>query len=149
MHNPIIVNSTGFPPADLIIGDMVRAFEEVFPGRVRGYYLSGSYAEGAPAGILSDIDLCIMFIGDFYAESEGDAARRLARQCAASRSIRLDAFGTCETELPKLEPAFQVTLKTGTVLTYVDIRGRDRLPHGYLYSECHRGRCISSVAFCA
>jgi hypothetical protein len=37
-------------------------YESVFPGRIRGYYLLGSYSDATSVSI-SDIDMAILFLG--------------------------------------------------------------------------------------
>jgi predicted nucleotidyltransferase len=47
------------PTTNPVVRGLVELFELVFPARIRGYYLLGSFAEGT-AVALSDIDLMVL-----------------------------------------------------------------------------------------
>jgi hypothetical protein len=129
-------HSSGAQPIDEIIRNAVGVFEATFPRRIRGYYLSGSYADQAAAGPLSDIDLCILFKGSFVDEREQAHAALTAQQCAAGSLIRLDAFTTAELALPTLHPVYRVALKYGSLCLYgEDIRDQITLPTITSYTQ--------------
>ena len=119
---------TGNPAADTLLRAIVAAFEQRFPGRVQGYYLLGSYAEGAVVP-LSDLDCCAIFAGDWADAAEQAAAAQLAAQLGAERELRLDLVVWSAATLPALHPVLQVTLKLGSTLLYgVDLRDTLALP---------------------
>jgi hypothetical protein len=96
---------------DEIIADVVSAFASAMSGEVRGFYVAGSYAEGAPVSG-SDIDL----IAVLRKNSDEKLAQRVAEACVARSPIRLDlvaltAEALAEQFMP-LVPAF----KMGTLL---------------------------------
>ena len=68
--------STGRPNVDEILRHVVGAFETTFEGRVRSYYLTGSFADYT-AQAFSDIDLSLLFRGSL-ATAEEAAALTLA-----------------------------------------------------------------------
>ena len=63
--------STGNEDVDAVLKGVVGVFEDVFPGRVRGYYVVGSYANGTAVGG-SDLDFHPLFKGEF---GDGEAVR--------------------------------------------------------------------------
>jgi hypothetical protein len=88
--------STGDPFVDAILRGVVGVFETAFPGRVRGYYLAGSHAEGT-ATATSDVDLDVVFKSD--GEPVPDEARRsgdLIAHCNALSPVHLDVARTWE-----------------------------------------------------
>lgn len=81
--------SMGNPRIDETVRSLIGIFEAVFPSRIRGYYIEGSYAD-ATAVATSDIDLIVVFKGDFIAETERAAATQLVADCAALSAKELD-----------------------------------------------------------
>ena len=69
MGAPRLLAPTGDRSTDALLQRGVADFEKAFPGRVRGYYVVGSRADGSalPA---SDIDMRIIFKGCFVSESD-------------------------------------------------------------------------------
>ena len=59
-----LFNSTGNQQVDDILRGVIGISEIVFPNRIRGYYLTGSYANSY-ALPTSDIDMTIVFKGSF------------------------------------------------------------------------------------
>lgn len=64
-----LINSTGNAKADAVIRGVIGVLELVFPGRIGGYYLVGSYADGTyvPA---SDLDVVPIFKGSMTSDEE-------------------------------------------------------------------------------
>jgi predicted nucleotidyltransferase len=62
--------------ADDLLRGVINVWEAVFPQRIRGYFLSGSYVDGTPTPT-SDLDLAIVFRDDFLNESETEKAQAL------------------------------------------------------------------------
>lgn len=69
-----LLHSTNHQKVDQILQGIISLYEMVFPGRIRGYYLVGSYADGS-ATPTSDIDLQIWFKEGFIDQEEKDKAR--------------------------------------------------------------------------
>lgn len=69
MNEITLVNSTGDVKADAIIRGAIGILEMVFPGRIGGYYLVESYADGmyVPA---SDLDIVPIFKGSMTSDEE-------------------------------------------------------------------------------
>jgi Nucleotidyltransferase domain. len=61
--------STGNSRIDYVLKAILGFCELLFPERIRGYYLQGSYATGDPTSA-SDIDITLLFRGDFINEEE-------------------------------------------------------------------------------
>ena len=79
-----LVHKTGHPEIDGLLAAIVSLYDVAFPGRVRGYYLVGSYGT-ADAIRRSDIDMTLVFTG---AISLNDSARLLLMR----QAIREMAF---------------------------------------------------------
>jgi hypothetical protein len=83
-----LLTSTGDDRADTILRGAVSLWEGVFPERIRGYYLSGSYAN-ATAAPTSDLDLTILFKDRYRDQAESDRAQQL---CAAIEALHPAIF---------------------------------------------------------
>ena len=83
-----LLAATGIAAIDRIIRGIVTLFEASFAGRVRGYYLLGSYADGSAVAI-SDVDLILLF-ADALTPAERARALRLIDGCALLSPTRLD-----------------------------------------------------------
>ncbi len=70
MTGIILLGKTGQEEVDRVLTAMVGIFVEAFPGRIHSAYLVGSRADGS-ALPSSDIDLRIVFRGNFLAGEEG------------------------------------------------------------------------------
>jgi predicted nucleotidyltransferase len=114
-----LVSTTGNLAADEAARDLVESFENRFPGRVRGYYVEGSYADET-AVATSDLDV-IVVIKSHWNESAGQAAAEaLAEQCTTLSAIELDVSLVNESELAS---GAYPQLKLGSHLLYgEDIR---------------------------
>jgi hypothetical protein len=84
----LLTESTGNATVDQVLRDTVDVFEAAFPGRVRGYYVEGSYA-GATGVATSDVDLSIVFV-DAFQDGEAARARQLAEACRLLSAVELD-----------------------------------------------------------
>jgi hypothetical protein len=89
MDEAALLYTTGTPQIDAILRGVVGIFELVFPGRVRGYYLTGSYADGTAIDF-SDIDLAVVFKDRLEDGAEAAKAEQLRRACALLSAVRLD-----------------------------------------------------------
>ena len=115
-----LLASTGNQPVDKILQGIIGTYELVFPGRIRGYYLLGSYTDATSVSI-SDIDMAILFKGSSVDKREA----QVNRCCSLISPIRLDISAHSEERLP----AEDVRLKLGSVLLYgKDSRDNIALP---------------------
>ena len=124
---------------------IIGIYELVFPGRIRGYYLLGSYTDATSVSI-SDIDMAILFKGS----SVDDREAQVNRCCSLMSPIRLDISAHSEERLP----AEDVRLKLGSVLLYgKDSRDNIALPpieayHQYITAwPCYFFRRIRGAEF--
>src|SRR5829696_8816255 len=83
-----LLTSTGDDRADAILRGAVSLWEAVFPERIRGYYLGGSYAN-ATATPTSDLDLTILFKDYYRGQAESDRAQHL---CVAIEALHPAIF---------------------------------------------------------
>ena len=124
--------STGDPVVDDVLRGVVGLYELVFPGRVRGYYLKGSYASGT-AVATSDVDVEILFRGSLDG-AELDKAEALIASCRLLSSVGLDLGPAGEDAFlqpgaPDLKLGDGSDLLLGSRLLYgEDIRDRIALP---------------------
>lgn len=109
----MLIHSTGDRQVDEVLSGIVGEFEGLFPGRIRGFYLLGSYAAGRPTPT-SDIDLIILFREQF-ADAEKDAAAELSQSLEATSTLQLDIEAVPEEEL---NPIHAVGILQGGVIVY-------------------------------
>lgn len=64
-----LINSTDNAKVDALIRGVIGILEMMFPQRIRGYYLVGSYADGNYVPT-SDLDVVPIFIGSITSEEE-------------------------------------------------------------------------------
>jgi hypothetical protein len=72
-----------------LLREIVTHFEAVFPNRVRGYYVIGSYSDSSSLST-SDLDLDIVFKRRFESDDERERARDLCATLQAQTEIELD-----------------------------------------------------------
>lgn len=134
MNDVVLKVSTGVQAVDDTLASIVTAFEQTFPGRIRAYYLIGSYAQRT-AVPLSDIDGFVIFARHFETPCEQTLAQHIAHQCALSSPVRLDVGPCSESDLAQLPPVIQVALKLGSRLVYgADIRETLPMPTFPMYT---------------
>ena len=121
MKQDNLLISTGHAPVDGILQTTISRFEAAFPGRIGGYYIEGSYANGTDIAT-SDLDLTIVFRGHFAGETERASAVALAHECTMLSPVEFDAEIVDEATLSVgASPQF----KLGSRLIYgEDIRGK-------------------------
>jgi hypothetical protein len=127
MASSTLLFSTGKDLADEILGGVIGLWESVFPGRVRGYYLFGSYS-ARTADSSSDLDLAILFKDRFQGDAETDQAQRLC-ECleAMNPAITVDMFYTSEGSVQQADRvSVALRLKRSSVLLYGEDT-RDRI----------------------
>jgi hypothetical protein len=84
-----LIAATENARVDALLRKIVTHFEAVFPGRVRGYYVIGSYGDGSSVST-SDLDLDIVFKGRLAEEAERTLARDLCAALQAQTDFELD-----------------------------------------------------------
>lgn len=125
-----LLASPGVEEIDRILCGIVTIFEASFPGRVRGYYLLGSYADGGAVAI-SDIDLLLLFAGALTADERAGAVA-LVEGCALLSATRLDIV-ICDEATIASEV---VLLQRGGLLIYgADTRAQLPLPPLDIYTR--------------
>jgi hypothetical protein len=84
-----LIAATGNARADTLLREIAAHFEAAFPGRVRGYYIIGSYGDASSVST-SDLDLDIVFKKRLADDSERTCARDLCAMLQAQTEIELD-----------------------------------------------------------
>jgi hypothetical protein len=118
-----LIESTGDRLCDRVARGVIGVFETAFPGRVRGFYLRGSYASGTSiAG--SDLDLFIVFKDRFADPAEYERTQALSAHCARLTPMLLEIVLVGERGLRQPDGiGAALNLKLGTRLLYgEDIR---------------------------
>jgi hypothetical protein len=142
MHIISLVNTTGKGKVDEIIRGIVGIFEMVFPGRIRGYYLTGSYSDGS-AVTTSDIDMFIIF-KDSFTNDEEELARQLWLYCRQISFVKIDLIRINEERLLRVG---NIGVKIATLLMYgEDIREKIPLP---VFDTYLRGVTEASFSYLA
>jgi predicted nucleotidyltransferase len=95
--------SAGDERADETLRALVTACEAAFPGRVRSYLLSGSYA-GGDATPESDLDIGVLFRGT-VSDDERQRLFRLSDAIERLAAIRLDVVALDEEQYLRSAPA--------------------------------------------
>ena len=114
-----LLDSAGNREVDNILRGVIGIFESVFPDRIRGYYLTGSYTDGT-AVPASDIDVDILFIDNFISREENDKVQQTSKYCSLISPIPLELNLYSEGQALRLGLP---TLKFASILLYgKDIR---------------------------
>jgi hypothetical protein len=100
----VLAHQTGSPVVDRVLTALVELTELLIPGRVAGYYLSGSYANGCPVPT-SDLDVMVVLRSG---SSPKHVAGLLAtyRHCGQMTPMALDAVVATEDDMRRLGPAW-------------------------------------------
>ena len=98
-----LCSTTKIEHIDDLLRGLVSLFEISFPGRIRSYYLSGSYSDGTAVGHdrspnSSDVDLLVIFRGKID-EAEEAVFHRLLSAARLISPIPLDANAYSEDDL--------------------------------------------------
>lgn len=88
MSDLTLLNSTGSERVDRLLREVISRFESAFPGRIRGCFVEGSYAD-ASAVASSDVDITIVFKGGFR-DKEQHKAEQVGSDCKQVAQIELD-----------------------------------------------------------
>ena len=84
-----LMHSTGHVLTDRIALGLVTVFEHVFPNRINGYYVEGSYADGS-AVATSDLDLTLVLRSPLTTSAERELANHLINACKLLSAVELD-----------------------------------------------------------
>lgn len=134
MHTTPLFFTIGNFVVDDVLAHMVGAYEKDFPGRIRGYYLLGSYADGR-AVVGSDIDMYILFKDAFLSTEESAQAQHLAQACAAISILRLEIKLNSELALENEQSIMRIALKNSSILLFgTDTRASMALPTRAAYT---------------
>lgn len=116
MDNITLHFTTGEATIDALLRTIVAHIEATWPGRVSGYYLFGSHAEGSaiPA---SDIDIILVWRGAALAAVETAQLKDFAANWSRRHGIPLDLLPLAEEPLRR-EGHFRI--KHGSVLLHGD-----------------------------
>lgn len=120
-----LVASSGDARVDAFLRRLVGAVDRAVPGRVRGYYLIGSYADGSAVSV-SDLDLVVLLKGHGEAADSGaGAVWHLGEALAPACPARLDltVSGEADATWEKQHVKFAGRLVAGE-----DVRDRITLP---------------------
>lgn len=104
----VFPQSTGHPLADRTIQAIVVLFETLFPQRVIGYYVEGSYADQT-AVTTSDLDLTLVFQEQFATANERTLAQQVVSACQQLSALELDITLAEEADLRQhADPVFKL-----------------------------------------
>ncbi|HEU5100548.1 MAG TPA: nucleotidyltransferase domain-containing protein [Roseiflexaceae bacterium] len=120
MPTTALLASTGVVHVDQALRECVGLIEQYLPGRVRGYYLVGSYAygEALPA---SDVDMIVLLKGE-PAQADRDQFVAARGQCRRRIQLPLDLILEGEARLLRVGG---VWFQTASLLLYgEDVRPR-------------------------
>lgn len=98
MNEIVLIYSTRNSRIDHILKAIIGFCELLFPKRIRGYYLQGSYASGDATSV-SDIDMTLLFRGDFIDEEERQRAWQVDTLSEWLVGRQLDIIPFTETKL--------------------------------------------------
>jgi hypothetical protein len=84
-----LIATTENARVDALLREIVTHFEAAFPGRVRGYYVIGSYGDASNVST-SDLDLDIVFKRRFESDDERERARDLCATLQTRTEMELD-----------------------------------------------------------
>ena len=128
MQTISLLKSTGNQRVDDILRGVIGIFETIFPDRIRGYYLVGSYADGTAVST-SDIDMKILFKNRFRDNTERKNARQICECCFGLISPIPGDVTANDEETAFSSSTLRLRIKAGSLLIYgEDIRDQISLP---------------------
>lgn len=128
MQNIPLLNSTGNQRVDNILRGVIGIFETIFPNRIRGYYLVGSYADGTAVST-SDIDMKILFKNRFRDNIERKNSQQICDYCFGLISPIAGDVTARDEETAFSSSTLRLRIKAGSLLLYgEDIRDKISLP---------------------
>ncbi|EKU97663.1 hypothetical protein Lepto7375DRAFT_6895 [Leptolyngbya sp. PCC 7375] len=116
---------TQYPKINQILQGVIGVFEKVFLGRIRGYYLQGSFGNRSTV-INSDLDMYVIFKENFSSSDEAMTALSVSRSCAQISPLLLEIKPGAELDLYRAEHAgIALNFKYSTQFLYgEDIRAQ-------------------------
>lgn len=113
------------PKVNRILQGVVEIFEKVFPRRIRGYYLQGSFGNRSTV-TNSDLDMYVIFKKSFITPEESMIATSLSQSCAQISPVLLEIKSGPELYLYQAEHAgIALNFKYSTQFLYgEDIRNK-------------------------
>ena len=136
MPEVALEGTTGNEKVDIMLQATIGLCELFFPGRIRGYYVAGSYAQGT-ATSQSDIDFELVFKGSPDQE-DIDKAMQLSDYCNRLN----DQSGFSVRQEANLTPVGKTVLKLNSLFLYGDdLRGSLAMPDldDYVWSTMSQG----------
>lgn len=122
---PLLLTSLNNSIIEQTLREVIGQFEQNFPGRIRSFYIEGSFAEGSSISS-SDLDVAVVFKDNFHDKTECQEAERLGNYCAGLSVVELD-FGF-EDEAGFEKEGLNPALKLSSQLIYgEDIRDKFKL----------------------
>ncbi len=120
MNEIVLLYSTRNSRIDHILKAIIGYCELLFPKRIRGYYLQGSYATGDATSV-SDVDMTLLFRGDFIDEEERQRAWQVdtLSEWLVGRQLDIIPFPESRLSSPQIEDVVLIEqLRTGARLLY-------------------------------
>ena len=120
MNEIVLIYSTCDSRIDHILKAIIGYCELLFPKRIRGYYLQGSYATG-DATSASDIDMVLLFREDFIDEEEQQRAWQVdtLSEWLVGRQLDIIPFPESRLSSPQIEDVVLIEqLRAGARLLY-------------------------------
>ncbi len=116
---------TEHPKINKILQGVIGVFEKVFLGRIRGYYLQGSFGNRSTV-TNSDLDIYVIFKESFSSSVEAMTALSISRSCAQISPLLLEIKPGAELDLYRAEHAgIALNFKYSTQFLYgEDIRAQ-------------------------
>src|SRR5579859_670724 len=118
--NDVPVNTTSYAEPDQMLSGLIGLYETFLPGRIRAYYLVGSYANGT-AVPSSDVDLRILLRGEGHdqetahlANAIAELSQRMTRFASSVAILSEQAFAAYE------DVHASVQIKLASLLLYGD-----------------------------
>ncbi len=93
---------TEHPKINQILQGVIRIFEQRFSGRIRGYYLRGSFGNRS-ATTNSDLDMYVIFKESFSHPAEATEALNLSHACTQISPVLLEIKPGAEFDLHRME----------------------------------------------
>lgn len=113
MTTILLQGSLGHPQIDSVAQDVIRVYEEAFPGQIVAYYVEGSYADRTYLAT-SDIDMVIVFRNQFAHEE----ARQESEQIWKSKQMSKIEVDLTIVDEDSLRGGVRPNLKLGGRLIY-------------------------------
>jgi len=143
-----LLAQTEDPQVDQALRGLVGIFETIFPGRIRGYYIIGSYADGTAISTVSDVDGLIVFKNNFLDGVEAGKAWQVLSHCALLTPLDFDLAAVPESNILRYghvvlkynsTPIYGQDIREEIPLPDIDIFGQSLLFDAYRFLSRVRG----------